>query len=65
MNSKAQGSQRAKNHDKLLQQALKRPGVREVMQVYGASQKAHAAANAYRAVIEGIRGKTTNHTNSL
>lgn len=57
-------SKRAKEHDTMLKEALARPGVREVMKVYGYWQQADKGIDAYRAASkEGRAVTTTDHAN--
>ena len=57
---------RAEAHDAMLQEALSRPGVREVMQVYENWRKANQGFSAYRLATRGQgRVTTTNRTNAL
>lgn len=54
-------SERAQNHAELLEAALARPGVREVMKVYGGWQENGRALDAYRsATRKPERVRTTN-----
>ena len=58
-------SKRAAEHDAMLKEALARPGVREVMKVYGGWQQADKGLDAYRAASRE-RGivTTTDHANA-
>ena len=55
-------SQREKDHAELLKAALARPGVREVMQVYGSWQEKDRGLDAYRSATK--RGELITTTNS-
>ena len=58
-------SKRAQEHDAMLKEALARPGVREVMKVYGDWQQADKGLDAYRAASkEGRVVTTTDHANA-
>ena len=57
---------RAEAYNEMLQEALSRPGVREVMEVYQNWRKADQALSAYRQVIKRQGQVTTsNRTNAL
>ena len=54
-------SARARNHAELLEAALARPGVREVMKVYGGWQEKDRALDVHRSAIRmPERIRTTN-----
>ena len=56
---------RAEQHGAMLKEALRRPGVREVMRVYGAWEQADRGLDAHR--IASRRAEhftTTDHTNA-
>lgn len=57
-------SRRAREHAELLKAALARPGIREVMQVYGGWWEREQVVNVYRSAIKKV-GKiiTTNSSN--
>ena len=58
-------SKRAEEHAAMLKEALGRPGVREVMKVYGEWQQADKGLDAYRAASkEGGIVTTTDHANA-
>lgn len=58
-------SKRAEEHAAMLKEALARPGVREVMKVYGDWQQADKGLDAYRAASkEGRVVTTTDHANA-
>ena len=52
-------SERAQNHAKLLEAALARPGVREVMKVYGDWQEKDRALDVYRSTTKKPERITT------
>lgn len=59
-----QPTKRADQHTAMLDEALRRPGVREVMEVYGAWQRADNGLDAYRAATRRVREfTTTDHAN--
>ena len=50
-------------HATMLEEALKRPGIREVMEVYESWQRADKGLDSYRlATKEAFKVTTTNHT---
>ncbi len=58
-------SKRAVERDAMLREALARPGVREVMKVYGGWQQADRGLDAYRAASrKGGIVTTTDHANT-
>lgn len=58
-------SKRAAERDAMLQEALARPGVREVMHVYGGWQQADKGLDAYRAASRRASVvTTTDHANA-
>lgn len=58
-------SSREQEHAAMLKAALARPGVREVMQVYGGWQKKDRELDAYRAAAKASgRITTTNSSNA-
>lgn len=58
------GSEREQEHAAMLEAALARPGVREVMQVYGGWREKDRELDAYRAATEAIgRVTTTDRSN--
>ena len=58
-------SKRAEEQAAMLKEALARPGVREVMKVYGGWQQADKGLDAYRtASKEGGVVTTTDHANT-
>ncbi len=63
--TKPKRSDREQDHAAMLKEALARPGVREVMQVYQNYQKADRGLDTYRLATKppGIV-KTTDHANS-
>ncbi len=63
---KRSASERAQNHAKLLEAALARPGVREVMKVYGDWREKDRALYVYRpATTKPERTRTTNSSQRL
>ena len=57
-------SKRAEEHAAMLKEALGRPGVREVMEVYGEWRQIEKELDAYRAATKkAIRVTTTDHAN--
>ncbi len=57
-------SQRERVRAALLEEALKQPGVRDVMEVYRNWQRADEGLSAYRAATkESARIRTTDHAN--
>lgn len=65
--TKAKGKKltRQQQRDVLLKRALARPGVKEVMEVYGGWQKADSGLDSYRsAVKEPMIVTTTNRANA-
>lgn len=48
-------SDRAQDHAAMLDAALSRPGVREVMEVYGSGMEKEQAVNALRSATTGIK----------
>ncbi len=57
-------SGRAQNCNAILEKALSRPGVREVMEVYGQWQKRDKGLDSYRAATkEAYQIITTDHAN--
>ena len=60
---KREASRREREHDAMLQEALARPGVREVMQVYGGWQEKDRGLEAYRGATRAPASTTTtDHT---
>ena len=58
-------SSREQEHAAMLKAALARPGVREVMQVYGGWQDKDQGLDAYRAAVKASgRIMTTNSSNA-
>ena len=58
-------SRREQEHAKLLERALARPGIREVMNVYGNCREKEQGMNAYRAATKrSERITTTNSSNA-
>lgn len=58
-------SERAENHDRMLEEALARPGVREMMEVYGNCQESNRHIETYRsAKRQTQRSWTTDSSNS-
>ncbi len=58
-------SKRTEQHAAMLEEALQRPGVRDVMKVYGEWQRADKGLDAYRtANKEGYVTTTTDHANA-
>lgn len=58
-------SKRAEEHAAMLKEALARPGVREVMKVYGDWQQADKGLDAYRAATKRAPMiTTTDHANT-
>lgn len=56
--------ERARRRDALLEEALARPGIREVLNVYGQWQQQDKGQDAYRtATKEAFRINSTNHAN--
>lgn len=64
-NTDKRSSKRAAEHDAMLKEALARPGVREVMEVYGGWRQADKGLDAYRAASRraGVV-TTTDHANA-
>lgn len=59
-------SRREQEHAAMLEAALARPGVREVMQVYGGRREKDRGLDAYRAATRTHASTTTtNHTRAL
>ena len=57
-------STRAQSHEEMLKKAQSRPGVREMMEVFGHWQKADKGMDAYRAATEPkITVRNTDHAN--
>lgn len=57
-------SKRAQEHAAMLKEALARPGVREVMKVYGGWRHIDSALDAYRAATKrAFTITTTDHAN--
>ncbi len=64
--NKRSGSRREQDHAAMLEAAMARPGVREVMQVYGGWQGKDRGLDAYRAATRAPgRITTTNSSNVL
>ena len=59
--AKHQDSKREREHAAMLKEALSRPGIREVMQVYQAYRKIDRELNSYRSATKR-RGKVTATT---
>ena len=60
----AKTSARARAHDALLKEALKRPGIPEMMRVYGDWRTADRGLDPYRAATRApARATTTDHAN--
>ena len=58
-------STRSEQHDAMLKEALARPGVREVMEVYGAWRQIDRELNTYRAATKRAPTiTTTDHANA-
>ena len=54
---------RERAHEDMLNEALKRPGVREVMEVYDSWQRANKGLDSYRSATKDVyKGMTTYHT---
>lgn len=63
--SRSSKTQRDREHAKLLKAALARPGVREVMRVYGRWQERDQGLNAYRSATDSVWSiPATNSSNS-
>ena len=61
---KHQQSDRASQHAAMLEEALERPGMREIMNVYRDWQRADRGLDSYRAATkEPLIIKTTDHAN--
>jgi len=57
-------SRREREHEEMLEAALARPGIREVMQVYGELRETNRRFGAYRAAVRDPgRIVTTNSSN--
>lgn len=57
-------STRTRNHAKLLQEALDRPGIRDIMRVYEDWRRVDRGLDSHRAVNRGPQSiKTTDHAN--
>ena len=60
----AQTSERARAHAALIEEALKRPGIPEIMRVYGDWRTADRGLDPYRAATKTpSRTTTTDHAN--
>ena len=60
----AKTSERARAHDAMLKEALKRPGIPELMRVYGDWRTADRGLDPYRAATKvPSRTTTTDHVN--
>ena len=60
----AKTSERARAHAALLEEALKRPDIPEIMRVYGDWRTADRGLDPYRAATKApARGTTTDHAN--
>ena len=58
-------STRTEQHEAMLKEALARPGVREVMEVYGAWRQVDRELDAYRAATRTAETiTTTDHANA-
>lgn len=58
-------SKRVEQHAAMLDEALRRPGVQEVMEVYGAWERADNGLDAYRAATKRVgEFTTTDHANA-
>ena len=57
-------SKRRQEHDALLDAALARPGVREIMEVYGQWQDKDSGLDAYRLATKTTSGQVTNSNSS-
>ncbi len=57
-------SRREREHTEMLEAALARPGVREVMKVYGEWQDKDRGLDTYRSATKAFRMVTTNSSNS-
>ena len=53
-----QDSERAREHDRMLEEALARPGVREYLEVYDSWRRRDRALDPYRAIMRR-RGRVT------
>lgn len=58
-------SKRAQDHAELLESALARPGVREVMKVYGRWQEKDQLLNAYRSATRRPQRITTTDSSRV
>lgn len=57
-------SDREKQHAALLEQALSRPGVKEVMEVYGGWQKQNQGLDSYRLATRKVANiRISDHAN--
>ena len=56
-------SERARAHAAMLEEALKRPGIPEIMRVYGDWRTADRGLDPYRATKAPSRTTTTDHAN--
>ena len=56
------GSQREKDHAEMLKSALARPGIREVMKIYGNWQEKDGALDAYRSATKMPERVTTTNS---
>ena len=62
---KSRSSKRAEQHEAMLREALRRPGVREVMEVYDAWQRTDHGLDANRAATKkAVEFTTTDHANA-
>ena len=63
--AKSRSSKRTEQHETMLREALRRPGVREVMEVYSAWERADSGLDAYRtATKKAGEFTTTDHANA-
>ena len=63
---RSRDSERGRAHDAMLEAALARPGVREVMEIFGAWQHADRQLDAYRsAATPPAKIETTNSSRAV
>ena len=63
--ARSRSPKRVEQHGTMLREALRRPGVREVMEVYGAWERADKELDTYRAATRRVaRFTTTDRTNT-
>ena len=64
-NAKNQNDRRSQNHKTMIKEGLRKPGVREVMEVYRNWQHTDSGLNTFRsATKESFTISTTDHANA-